>query len=276
MRTWKVGDIASWLGISANGVYYLEKHGAVNPAHNEGNGYRSFTNDDFAVLSVVRRYQALGFTLDESLELLGGSPDEVADAVAAALERERARHGEAMRRLSELAREADSVPREMAIGLAARPHLLALPVLDEPDNETPEERVARELQDELDNRWYRIDGASFGFILSRFDEAPPGFGYQRCTIAPAQDIFSANLAGRGTVVDFPADPWCAHVVTPLEANADDAFFMRPALEALALHGLGCRGDVVGRIAHLRRTGDGLEVSREFWIPVCGLEVASGA
>ena len=274
MRTWKVGEIANWLGITSNGVYYLEKHGAVSPAHDAENGYRSFTNDDIAALSVVRRYQTLGFTLDESLRLLEGSPNEIASAVAAALERERARHEEAVRHLGELAHEAGAIPRKTVIELAARPPLLALPIFDEPEGETPQEKAARELQDELDYEWYHVDGASFGFILNQSSKYSANFDYQRCTIAPAQDIHEAGLAGRGTIVDFPADPWCARVITPLEINTDDASFICPILQELESHGFACRGPMAGRIAHLRRTPSGLEVSREFWIPIEGLAMSS--
>lgn len=269
MRTWRVGDIANWLDITTNGVYYLEKHGAVSPVHDEENGYRTFTNDDFATLSFVRHYQALGFTLDESLRLLDGSPSELANAVADALEQENIRHEETVRRLNELAHVTSAIPSKTVIELAARPALLALPVPDELEGETPQEKAERGLQDQLDYAWHHVDGASFGFILEQSAKHPAGFAYRRCTVAPAQKIRDADLADRDATVDFPADPWCAHVTVPLETNVDDASFVGPVLDELASHGLRCKGPVVERIAHLRRVPHGLEVSREFWIPVSG-------
>ena len=107
----QIGVVAERLGLSIRTLHHWEEVGLVTPSARSVGGFRLYTEDDIARLTIIRRMKPLGFSLDEMRELLDAfeslhtpGPDDAtvaaADAtIAACRERVADRRGELQRLL---------------------------------------------------------------------------------------------------------------------------------------------------------------------------------
>ncbi|MCP3805514.1 MerR family DNA-binding protein [Allokutzneria sp. A3M-2-11 16] len=105
MRT---GELARQAGVNPQTLRYYERRGLLAPPHRSTSGHRQYPAEALARLRFIKRAQALGFTLDETEELLhladGGPPAcDAARALAAA------RLADIEARLADLTRMRDSL-----------------------------------------------------------------------------------------------------------------------------------------------------------------------
>lgn len=70
MAAMTVGVAAEAAGVSAKAVRLWECKGLLSPARRTDAGYRTFTQDDVAVLRFIRRAKALDLTLGEIKDIL--------------------------------------------------------------------------------------------------------------------------------------------------------------------------------------------------------------
>ena len=68
---YKIGDLAKLFNLSTESIRHYERQGLIHPQKAEGSSYRYYQAWDMAVLSACRQYRALGFTLEESADMLG-------------------------------------------------------------------------------------------------------------------------------------------------------------------------------------------------------------
>ncbi len=66
----KIGDVARLSGVSAKMIRYYESTGLIPAAGRQGNNYRDYNAQEVATLQFVRRARDLGFSLEETGELL--------------------------------------------------------------------------------------------------------------------------------------------------------------------------------------------------------------
>jgi MerR family copper efflux transcriptional regulator len=65
-----IGEAAQAAGISAKMLRYYEKIGLIRPVVRTESGYRVYDEDDVHTLRFIRRARNLGFSMEETAELL--------------------------------------------------------------------------------------------------------------------------------------------------------------------------------------------------------------
>ena len=126
-REYTIGRLAEAAGVHVETIRYYERRGLLAPPARTASGYRIYTADDLALLQLIARGKALGFTLSEIGELVGSSGARSVDEVLAAaqdkaeaLAARQVELAETQRRLRELTRlcangvEADCVALRVA------------------------------------------------------------------------------------------------------------------------------------------------------------------
>ena len=121
-REYTIGRLAEAAGVHVETIRYYERRGLLAPPARTASGYRIYADDDLALLQLIARGKALGFTLSEIGELVGSSGSRSVDEVLAAaqdkaeaLAARQVELAETQRRLRELTRlcadgvEADCV-----------------------------------------------------------------------------------------------------------------------------------------------------------------------
>lgn len=66
----QIGDVAERTGLSLRTIRYYEEEGLIAPAARTAGGFRLYTEADSARLQLIRKIKPLGFSLDETRDLL--------------------------------------------------------------------------------------------------------------------------------------------------------------------------------------------------------------
>lgn len=72
----RIGEVATQAGVGVDTVRLYERLQLLPAAQRTASGYRMFGTDDLERLRFIRRAKALGFTLDETRELLRLASDD--------------------------------------------------------------------------------------------------------------------------------------------------------------------------------------------------------
>lgn len=78
---YKVSEAASLAGVTVRALHHYDAIGLLRPSARSDADYRLYGETDIRALRRIRRYQALGFTLDEIQELLNASRKNRLDAL---------------------------------------------------------------------------------------------------------------------------------------------------------------------------------------------------
>lgn len=71
----QIGEVAERTGLSLRTIRYYEEVGLVRPSARTQGGFRLYTEPDVARLNLIRRMKPLGFSLDETRDLLRALDD---------------------------------------------------------------------------------------------------------------------------------------------------------------------------------------------------------
>ena len=75
----RIGHLAGKAGVAVDTIRYYERQGLLPAPARRPSGYRDYGNDDLQQLRFVRRCKALGFTLEETRELMRLNADPATD-----------------------------------------------------------------------------------------------------------------------------------------------------------------------------------------------------
>jgi DNA-binding transcriptional MerR regulator len=102
----QIGEVAERTQLSLRTIRHYDQVGLVPPSGRSQGGFRLYTEDDVRRLNHVRRITPLGFSLEETAEILTIlESDEPSEATAAYLERARTGRAKLARKL----RQADEL-----------------------------------------------------------------------------------------------------------------------------------------------------------------------
>ncbi len=71
----KIQQVAEKTGLTSKTIRFYEQKGLITPPHRADNGYRDYSKQHVSELQMIRRARLVGFTLDESADLLALSRD---------------------------------------------------------------------------------------------------------------------------------------------------------------------------------------------------------
>ena len=66
----QIGEVAQRTGLSLRTIRYYEEMGLIAPSARTAGGFRLYTGADLARLQLIKRMKPLGFTLEETKDLL--------------------------------------------------------------------------------------------------------------------------------------------------------------------------------------------------------------
>lgn len=70
MKSYRIGELSSLLGLSADTLRYYEKIGLLPPVTRNASGLRLYDDKDVSRLNFIRRAQRMNFTLAEIAHLM--------------------------------------------------------------------------------------------------------------------------------------------------------------------------------------------------------------
>lgn len=71
----KIQQVAEKTGLTTKTIRFYEQKGLITPPHRAENGYRDYRAQHVSELQMIRRARLVGFTLEESADLLALSRD---------------------------------------------------------------------------------------------------------------------------------------------------------------------------------------------------------
>ena len=123
----RIGHLAGKAGVAVDTVRYYERQGLLPQPLRRPSGYRDYGDDDLQQLRFVRRCKALGFTLEETRELLRLNADPKAERAEVRALTER-RLADVDAKLRELQVLRDSLA-ELASSCSGRGSLAGCPII---------------------------------------------------------------------------------------------------------------------------------------------------
>lgn len=266
---YRIGELADFFGMTKEGVRYLERQGVIRSERDEKNGYRYYPRDEITHLKQIRRYQSLGFSLEEAQQMFGEvRRDEIPQRLA-----------QKQRELAEKTRQIERMQRQLAyqqevaahlldpqrerIWLGERPELVFLPrVPDEASGATPEEREAIVRARAQEKEWIL---AAPPCTLGALHYAADGSGRRAFgSIVRADSAREAGLRESERTVHLMPCPCVCAVVEGRGKQPPD---LTPVMDYVRAHGLTVTGDVYGIFWLKYRSEEGERYSiHEIYVP----------
>lgn len=244
---YRIGEMAEFFGMTKEGVRFMERQGVIHSVRDENNGYRYFPRDEITRLKQIRRYQGLGFSLDEARQMVcETSREDIADKIDTKM-RELEEKEAQIRRMKNLLRTQREAVRHLMeeegarIWLGTRPEMIFFPrVPDEASGSTPAEREQIAKARAMEKEWIRAaPPCTLGAMhYGRNADAPRVMG----SIVRAEAAREAALPIGQGMVRLKECPCVCGVVEAMVGTPPD---IEPLLAFGREHGLRICGDVYG-------------------------------
>lgn len=256
---------AQLLGISNNGVRFLEKKGMVTPHYNDESGYRCYDYDDLVLLFFYKTYKNEDLGLSEIREALHDSPEQVSLMLDAHLNALKTQLVDIEHKIASTQILLERVSYDPICNFEDRPHAAFL-----------------DSENDLFKQINKPNPKNDAFVRAWFDRAP----LQTCAIRYELDTNGKciesmrgsyacwdELAGNGLendshLRDYPPEPQCFHVSLSYPNTKSDDEELHALLDLLATHvpgAIAC-GTIIGRLLHVQLADKGIIYFAEYWIP----------
>ena len=156
---YRIGEVAEFFGMTKEGVRYLERQGIIRSVRDESNGYRYFPREEITRLKQIKRWQGLGFSLEEAHSLTQEtSRGEIAGRLSSKLEELEEKERQ-IKRMKSLLRSQQEIVRHLMdskehFRLDMRPDMLFFPrVKDEASGCTPQEKQEIAIARSMEKAW---------------------------------------------------------------------------------------------------------------------------
>lgn len=262
----EIGHIAKLLGISNQGVRYLEDEGIVHPHRDESSGYRQYTVEDQSALYMYKLYRLAGMQLGDIKEALRSDPLGSIRAVRKNIARLR-------EELLVLERRSDEVEEFLMRGLSTpsfsierRPHLYCLLQPRNDDESGPSSKWSTKLSEVRGPLHDEMPSVFFGIYACLLADGET-LATERCMITERDVFDSAAQQGLGVLRELPERDDCLHAVLEFTSDDEDASYFDEPLRRLASDGLTYDGSpLAARFLHLQQTDGPLVYRVEIWVP----------
>ncbi|MGI6152084.1 MAG: MerR family transcriptional regulator [Christensenellales bacterium] len=270
---YRIGEVAELFGLTKGGVRFLEKKGVIRSQRDERNGYRYYDREQITNIKQLRSYQAMGFSLEEAMDLMhNGDPDRVLACIQKK-ECELAAQIEHIRRMvSALKRHADRVS---SAGLAdsvwvksPRPAMYRISVWEDLVRqgaipETTDPNILRERKEAEASFISCMPEVTLSLLVRKADN---GFIVARGSCIEKEDAHRLNVVINSQVEEYPAhsDCYCAILKSDGSRRALDEVLKQ--VERMEQRGERLSGDIIGRMLFRRCCPNSFIAHLEFWIP----------
>lgn len=254
---YRIGELADFFGMTKEGIRYLEREGVIASERDAGNGYRYFPREEITRLKQIKRYQGLGFSLEEAQQLLCETRrEEIAGRLAQKQRelQEKVRQIERMQRFLAMQQEvvAHLIDAQKQVWLGERPELIFFPrVPDEASGESPAQREAIARARAEEKEWIL---ATPPCTLGAMHYTPDGTGRRMLgSIVRAEAAHEAGLQETERTIHLPACPCICAVVEGPDRQRPD---LTPLFDYVRENRLRITGDVFGVFWLTYRTEQG--------------------
>lgn len=254
---YRIGELADFFGMTKEGIRYLEREGVIVSERDAGNGYRYFPREEITRLKQIKRYQGLGFSLEEAQRLVCETRrEEIADRLAQKQQEleKKARQIERMQRFLAMQQEVAKrlIGTSERVWLGERPELIFFPrVPDEASGENPAQREAIARARAEEKEWIL---ATPPCTLGAMHYTPDGTGRRMLgSIVRAESAREAGLQETERTIHLPACPCICAVVEGPDRQRPD---LTPLFDYVRENRLRITGDVFGVFWLTYRTEQG--------------------
>lgn len=260
-----VGQISKIMGVSNNGMRFLEEEGLVDPRRNGENGYRRYGVHEQSVLYMYALYKQAGLKLGDIKEALQADPQDAADLIdsnVARLERELEEVKRHARAVKQLVEDASSSP---SFSLEARPPLHCLRLQQGNAASAPSVWTP----DLIEDHRPLIEDMPESFFGVLFTQAPTGTWDAERAIVTKEPVKGA--AGHWGRIDYAPLDRCLRAVVRYPSSQAEASVIQESLAWARQHALNTdlSSPVVSRFLHLKKEADTIVYTLELWIPLVG-------
>lgn len=266
---YRIGEVADFFGMTKEGIRYLERQGIIRSVRDESNGYRYFPREEITRLKQIKRFQGLGFSLEEAQDLIcETSREDVAGRLDTKLAELEIKEQQIKRMKARLRSQQEVVRHLMEskehFWLDTRPDMLFFPrVKDEASGETAQEKQRIAQARSMEKAWIL---AAPPCTLGAMHYSKDGTGERVLgSIVRTDSAKAANLPVTPEVVHLPP---CLCVCGVLEAPLGERPEIGPMLAYAQAHGYTLCDDIYGVLWLNYRAEDGRRWGiHEFFMPV---------
>ena len=268
---YKIGEIASMLGISISALRFFEERGMVFPKRDSENSYRMYKPVDLNRLLRIKTYTQCAFSIEETAEIMCDSDLGVlADRYRDKLDALEDQIIWEQRRLSFMRHSVDELDYARSMlgkwTFRTRPAMYCLPFRTTHHIKT--DAQCRKLI----KQWTQLKPFSESLdLISEEELMSGGCASEYGLLIEERNLGNFQISENEHILYYPKREHCAFTVYTGDTSRSEntvAEFLGCVMAELREQGYGVGGETIGRVLHTSAaSGESLQFTTEFWIPL---------